>query len=821
MAYGLLRVIPGDKLPQNDLGRDELPDVVESELTRHILKHWETNRDAKIRIEEGLLEDLRAKNGEYHPQKLTAIREQGGSEIYMMLTSTKQRAASNWIKDIILPEDDKAWGLSPTPLPDLPVWADQMIAQRVAENHGTTQDAMQLREYVQLEMSEQAKYSCDKMEQLIRDQLDEMKWAKVVNDLIDDFTTFSAAILKGPVLKKRKSLSWRQGFGTMKPKIKEKLRLEFERVSPFDIYPSPQSEDVNDGHLIEHIRFERGELYNMIGVPGYKEAEIRKVLEDYKMGRHEWLWHDYERNESEHKHHWFRDHQSGLIDGLHYWGSAQGSTLADWGLDIPDKQAEYQIDAILIGNYVIRCSINNDPLARRPYHKASYDPIPGAFWGNSIRYLMADIQEFCNAAARALVNNMAFASGPMVEINFERLSPLETDVEIYPWKVWQTRGAEVGAGSTVQFFQPSSNAAELMSVYERFEIKADDATAIPRYAHGNEKVAGAGRTATGLSMLMGSAAKGIKAAIGNFDFGITRPSIEMVYYYNMITTKDPSVQGDVQVVARGANALLLKDMAQQRRSEFLQLTANELDLSILGKEGRADILRAIAKDFNMDGIIPSKEEIRRRLEEEAANPQPDPEVIKAEMEAQIEQVKQEGEAARFEIEMKYKERALDLQREKDVQNHEQRMREIEVKKEIELEKQRKEEAMKIRLMKEETKRIIERAEINAEADMEKHSLVMEEKEADRKIKSTEGGLQEINKEPTAIETYNDNRVINQTENEKNSTSQAQPPMILNVTIDNQSGKVKKTIEINRDKDNRMKTLDVTETPVQEQDNGMA
>ena len=800
MAYGLLRVIPGSEM-KDDIPMDTLPDVVESELTRHIRRHWETNRNAKIRIEESLLEDLRAKNGEYHPQKLQAIREQGGSEIYMMITATKQRAAANWIKDILLPEDDKAWGIDPTPVVELPKWAAEMVTERVQAMGGDAQSMMELNEVVRLELAEQAKYSCDRMETLIEDQLVQMGWPKLMNQLIDDFTTFSAVIMKGPVLKKRKEMTWSQGFGSMKPKIKEDLRLEFSRVSPFDIYPSPQAEDINDGHLIEHIRFERGELYNMIGVPGYKESEIRKVLEDYKEGLHEWLWQDTERNENEHKHHWWRNNKNGLIDGLHYWGSVQGSTLEDWGIDVPDRLAEYQIDAILIGRYVIRCSINNDPLARRPYHKANYDPIPGAFWGNSIRYLMADIQEFCNATARALVNNMAFASGPMVEINYERLSPLETEVEIYPWKVWQTRGAEVGAGNTVQFFQPNSNAAELMAVYEKFELKADDATAIPRYTHGNEKIGGAGRTASGLSMLMGSAAKGIKAAIGNYDFGITRPGIEMVYYYNMVTTKDPSVQGDAKVVARGASALLLKDMAQQRRGEFLQITNNELDLSIMGKDGRADILRQVANDYKLEGAIPSREEMQRQLQAEAENPPPNPELMKLELEGQIEQVKQQGEADRAEIEIRFKERQLDLQREKDTQNHEQRMRELENKKEIELDKQRREEAMKIRLMKEETKRIVERAEINAEADMEKHTLVMEEKEADRKTKEAEAKKKEAEGKEESTE--------------KSSTSEQQQPMILQVQIDNTSGQVKKTIEINRDQNNRMKTLDVTETPVQE------
>jgi hypothetical protein len=800
-SYGLLRVVPGSELKteENTELQENTPAL--SNLVNHIRKHWEINRHAKLRIEEGLLEDLRARNGEYHPQKLTAIRQQGGSEIYMMITATKQRAAANWIKDIAIPADEKAWGLEPTPMPELPQWAEDMVLQRVQERGGDAQEWEQLREYMSFELQNQARASAEKMETKIEDQLAEAKWGKVKNELIDDFTTFPACICKGPIVVKRKQLKWKQGFGTVKPSIMEEGRPEFKRVSPFDIYPSPEAETVDDGHLFEHIRFARGELYNMIGVKGYKDAEIRKVLESYRDGYREWLWQDTERHENENKHHWWRDNQNGLIDGLHYWGSVQGSYLQEWGIqDIKDPQAEYQIDAILINDIVIRCVINNDPLARRPYHKACYDPIPSAFWGNSIRYLMNDIQEFCNAAARSLVNNMAMASGPQVEVNYERLSSMENELDIHPWKIWQSKGSEMGGGNVVNFFQPDSNAAELMGVYEKFEIKADDATSIPRYSHGNEKVGGAGSTASGLSMLMNSAAKGIKAAIGNFDYGVTRPCIEMMYYYNMITTKDPSIQGDCKVVARGANALLLKDMAQMRRNEFLALTSNEIDMGIIGVEGRAEVLRNIAKDFDMDGIVPTRETIRRQQQELKENPPPSPEEIKMQAEMQIEEIKQQGEADRAQIEFEFKNRQQQLDAEAKGMEHQRKMLEIEAKKEAELDKQARDEAMKIRMMQEETARIIERAEINAETELQKHELTMEGKEADRRQKALDAEKAAAEKESASKES-----------DSKDSKVEKQQPMVLNVQIDNGTGKVKKTIEINRDKKGQTKSLSVDET----------
>lgn len=48
-----------------------------------------------------------------------------------------------------------------------------------------------------------------------------------------------------------------------------------------------------------------------------------------------------------------------------------------------------------------------------------------------------------------------------------------------------------------------------------------------------------------------------------------------------------------------------------RRVEFLNATGNEVDMSIIGKDGRAAILREIAKGLQMpvDEIVPSRERL--------------------------------------------------------------------------------------------------------------------------------------------------------------------------------------------------------------------
>jgi len=110
-------------------------------------------------------------------------------------------------------------------------------------------------------------------------------------------------------------------------------------------------------------------------------------------------------------------------------------------------------------------------------------------------------------------------------------------------------------------------------------------------------------------MLMGAAGKGIRQVVGHIDADVIKPVVQRQFVYNMRYDEDESIKGDAEVVARGAINLAVKETTNVRRIEFLNATANPLDAEILGKDGRAAILREIAKGLQMpvDDIVPSRE----------------------------------------------------------------------------------------------------------------------------------------------------------------------------------------------------------------------
>lgn len=581
-------------------------------------------------IDQRLYESIRSRRGEYAPDKLTAIREQGGSEVWAGLTSSKCRAAGGWIRDVVMGTgSNRPWTLDPTPVPDLPQAVnDQIIenamgpiramiqAGQVPPQQQVTQMVSSLRDQAMSAINDEARKRADRMADKMEDQLIEGGFLPALDAFVDDLTTYPTAFMKGPIIRMKPVLSWGPDG---QPVVQVKLVKEWARVSPFNIYPSPGAEDVQDGYLIEKHRLTREDLNAMMGVEGYNDAAIKGVMDNYDKGLNSWLDDLSMQYQSEGKDTTSAYQNSdGLIDALQFWGCVSGAMLIDWGMDkksVPEPTKDYYVEAWLIGTYVIKAVLNYDPLHRRPYYACSYERVPGNIWGNSVADLVRDPQDVTNAAARSLVNNMALASGPQVGILVDRLAAGEEITQVYPWRIWQMKSDPLN-GTTqqpIQFFQPTSNVQDLLMVYDKFSQMADEFSGIPRYLTG-ETTGGAGRTASGLSMLISNAGKSIKQVINNIDIGLIDPLLENLYYHNMRYEDDPDLKGDVQIVARGATSLVAKDNAQIRRNEFLATTANPIDLQITGLEGRAAVLHEVAKglDMNPDRVVPPIEVIQQR-----------------------------------------------------------------------------------------------------------------------------------------------------------------------------------------------------------------
>ena len=615
---------------------DERPDFEHglSMLGAHVQRCWNAARMAKDRHTRTLLSCLRQRNGDYEPEILQEIRNQGGSEIYMMLSQVKCRATESWLMDMLFPPGERPYAVDPTPVPDLEPQVHQRVEQRVigevqeAIMLGIEVDPNRIQERIEnvegqvIDMLETvAQQRAEAMERRINDVVDEGGWQDELEAFIGDFVTYPAAFFKGPVRIQKRRLHWQEDdFGQAHPVAEKEPVRVFKRVSPFDLFPAPDAHDLSDGYLFELIRYRRKSLYDLIGLPGYDEEAIRRVIQEYGDSGHKIrTTHDSEQDRLEGRDHeeWSNDT---VIEALNFWGEVRGQWLIEWGMPealIPDPDDDYECNVVMIGEHIIRAALNPHPLGRRPYQSACLERVNGQIWGKGVTQIISDLQDMCNSAARSLVNNMAFASGPMADVQIDRLAEGETVGDWYPWRTIQSTESKSGTTTrpAVQFFQPQSNAEQLMQVYSFFSSLADEYSGIPPYATGASQRGGAAETATGLGMLQDNAARGIKRGIKNIDTFVIRPSIKAIFEDIMLYDDAPEAKGDLRIVARASTALANRERQAIRRNELFQMTNNPVDLEIMGLEGRLKQLEEMFQMYDIDPteILPSRDDMRKRM----------------------------------------------------------------------------------------------------------------------------------------------------------------------------------------------------------------
>ena len=570
-----------------------------------------------------LLNALRVFNGEYDASKLSEIRKFGGSEVYARVVAMKCRGASSLLRDVYL-APDRPWGLDPADDPKIPPDIMKSITDLVQAEiammaqTGQQPDIDQIRERTQ-QLVESARQAAKKkyagQARIAEDKLDEILklggFYKALAEFITDLPLFPFAVIKGPVVRIVPTVSWENGQAV----VKQMPRLTWTRVSPFDIWWTPGVSDIEDAAVIERTRLTRSDLNDLLDLPGYNQEAIRTVLDLYGQGGivDNWDTTDAERAVQESRENPLTN-QSGLITCLEYTGNVQGKMLLDYGMEselIPDPLRDYYVQAWLIGQYVIKVQMAPSPRKRHPYYVTSFEKVPGTPVGNGLPDILNDIQEASNATLRALINNLSISSGPQVVVNDDRLAPDEDGEELYPWKRWHVQSDPMGnsGAAPVNFFQPNSNAQELLGVYQKFVDMADELSAIPKYLSGAGTGSGAGRTASGLAMLMGNASKILQTVAANIDRDILDPLLSALYDMVMLTDQSGILTGEEKVRVLGVSVAVQKETQRARQLEFLQITANPVDSQIVGPKGRAAILRNVASTIGLPGaeIVPSEE----------------------------------------------------------------------------------------------------------------------------------------------------------------------------------------------------------------------
>ena len=601
---------------------EESKDEDIANLVPFIIDRYKRAEDFRYQDEERWIKAYRNYRGLYGTD--VQFSEAERSRVFIKVTKTKTLAAYGQIVDVLFANNKFPLSIDPTQLPDGvagDVHFDPKESPEVREvmdspygfsgdgkdlQPGDTQNTLneRLGEYAnklgEIEGVREgvgrtgtaitfspALVAAKRMQKKIHDQLEESGASKHLRSTSFEMALFGTGVMKGPFAIDKEYPNW-DDEGEYNPLIKTVPQVS--HVSVWNFYPDPDANNMDEAqYVIERHKMSRSQLRALKKRPYFRDSVIDDVIT---------------RGENYEKLYWEDDlsdyapqHDIDRFEVMEYWGTVDIELLEEQDITIPkDLQDldELQANIWVCNGRLLRVVLNPFKPARIPYMAAPYELNPYSFFGVGIAANMDDTQTLMNGFMRMAVDNAVLSGNLLIEVDETNLVPGQ-DLTVYPGKVFRRQG---GAPGQALFGTKYPNvSSENMMMFDKARQLSDESTGFPSFAHGQTGVAGVGRTASGISMLMGAAAGGIKTVIKNVDDYLLRPLGEGLFQFNMQFDFDPDIKGDLEVSARGTESLMANEVRSQRLMQFLGVTSNPA-LAPFAKFNY--IIREIAKSLDLD-----------------------------------------------------------------------------------------------------------------------------------------------------------------------------------------------------------------------------
>ena len=590
-------------------------------LADYVVQKFTDVEDSRRDEEERWLNAYRQYRGLYGPE--TQFTDTEKSQVFIKVTKTKVLAAYGQMTDVLFAGQRFPLGVDSTRVPEGveeavnfdPKAPEQMLKK--APNvfgfpgdgkeipPGATQDSLELGALQEkLEPVESmlksgygktptsqtfhpAKEAAKRMEKKILDQLEESSASRHLRGTAFEMALFGTGILKGPFALEKEYANWNEE-GDYDPVIKTVPRVE--NVSIWNFYPDSDAKNMDEcEYIIQRHRMSASELRGLKKRPYFKEDKIEECIESGTNYTRKWWETDLEDYRN--------SYDIDRYEVLEFWGNIDSKLAEQAGLDVPEELSDadtLQVNCWVCHGKIIRLVINPFTPKRIPYFAAPYELNPYSFFGVGLAENMSDTQSLMNGFMRMAVDNAVLSGNLVFEIDETNLVPGQ-DLSVYPGKVFRRQG---GAPGQALFGTKYPNvSSENMMMFDKARQIADDATGIPSYSHGQTGVQGTGRTAAGISMLMGAAQLSIKSVVKNIDDYLLQPLGEAFYAFNMQFNFDPEAKGDLEVKARGTESLMKNEVRSQRLLQLLQISSNP-NLAAFVK--LPVVLRELAQAMDLD-----------------------------------------------------------------------------------------------------------------------------------------------------------------------------------------------------------------------------
>ena len=583
------------------VGTDEQEDITKEEmvgLAGYIRGKYRESEDGRLSDEQRWLKAYKNYRGTSEDSE--DYRKSERSKVTVKITKVKVLAAFGQLVDILFSQGKVPISVESTPMPEgveefvhLKTPADDV---NQSDPYGYEGDGRELpagaTEATELELGpyeddmaqanlaagpsnmgepqlSPAKEAARKMEKLIHDQLLDASAVSELRKGLFEQCLLGTGIVKGPFNHTKTIHKWSSDDEGRFYDPEEKLVPRLSHVSCWDLYPDPSALSLEDAeYIIERHRMNRSQLRALRNRPFFDVDAIETCL---TMGS------AYEERHFENDLYADNDpiYNEDRFEVLEYWGVIDKESAEEAELEIPKEYKDadqLQINAWICGGQILRLVLNPFTPVRLPYQAVPYELNPYSFFGIGVAENMQDTQLLMNGFMRLAVDNAALSSNLLIEIDETNLVPGQ-DMAVYPGKVFRR---QAGAPGQAIFGTKFPNVTgECLQMFDKARQLSDESTGMPSFAHGMTGVMGVGRTASGMSMLMGAAAQNIKAVGRNIDDYLLAPLGRSLFSFNMQFDFNPDFIGDLEVVARGTESLMRNEVRSQRLLQFMQMTGNQ------------------------------------------------------------------------------------------------------------------------------------------------------------------------------------------------------------------------------------------------------
>ena len=637
-------------------------------LVGYVEARYERARTRRYSDEERWVQAYKNYRGIYGPD--VQFTETEKSRVFIKVTKTKVLAAYGQLIDVLFSQNRFPIGVEPTALPegvadtvhvDPKEQEQEQALEQIRDVYGSPGDGNDLQpgdttdmlrdrlgpqqeDLEDIEGLEEgpgqtqsavtfhpAMVAAKRMEKKIKDQLEESSATKQLRFSVFECVLFGTGVMKGPFALDKEYPNWDEE-GDYDPIIKTIPKVE--HTSVWDFYPDPDAYNMEDAtYTVERHRMTRPQLRALKKRPFFRSNAIDDAIKYGESYNQEWWEESLNDNDvsSDFGGEGFSSYNGDVerFQVLEFWGTVDREIVENQGLEIPEKfleDDEIQINAWVCNGEILRFVINPFTPKRIPYVASPYEINPYSFFGVGLAENMDDTQTLMNGFMRLAVDNAILSGNLLIEVDETNLAPGQ-DLTVYPGKIFRRQGGAPGQAIFGTKFPNVSS--ENMMLFDKARVLSDESSGLPSYSYGQTGVMGTGRTASGISMLMGAASNAIRTVIKNMDDYMLRPMGEALFAFNMQFDFDPDIKGDLEIRARGTESFMKNEVRSQRLISFLQIASSPV-LAPFAKFPY--IMREIAAtmDLDVDKVTNNPEEAFRQaillqqMQQQMAeqNPQP-------------------------------------------------------------------------------------------------------------------------------------------------------------------------------------------------------